>query len=327
MQRRLLARILLFTVTVVACTTNSGGNRISSPSAPNNTPTPSTPSAITPATTPPAMAPASLTVSTQSATNPLIHGIQCPQWLVLTREGGAYTSAEMGQMKDYLAHSVTSLAGTPPPTLTKASVATIDPQRPENSPALYWNDPTCTLSMQITNTGKDTIQITQIGLELTSPSRPNAQQYHLIEACTLTGASGYCGVQRGGGPPQCSYYTLKVRLSSGATGADYLGTPVSTQDDGSACPVITLASGSTVEAEMDVTSLEPLIYPVEPLLIVRRSGQSGKVPIASASGFMTFASPAQFDCYAAHGQSLTVQWSGPDALAWHALAQQGFFCA
>jgi hypothetical protein len=78
---------------------------------------------------------------------------------------------------------------------------------------------------------------------------------------------------------------------------------------------------------MDVTSLEPLIYPVEPVLIVGAPGESGKVPLTSAAGFMTFASPAQFDCYAAHGQSLAVQWSGADALDWQALFEKGLFCA
>jgi hypothetical protein len=323
MPRLRLITVVLVTSMVCACGNNGTGSATPKPSLA------ASPAGGSALSTPLSSPLATLNVFTQSPSNPHIRGIECPQWLVLTGSGRSYTSAEMSQMTDYMIQTYGPRAtaqGTLPPTIAKAAVALADPYVEGTRPR-YWNQPSCSFTMQITNTGRDTVQISKIGLELTAPSKQNTEQYHLVEACKLAGTAAYCGVQLGGGPPQCSFYTVKVRLTGGNKGVDYLGSPVSKQPDGSQCPEITLASGSTVEAEVTVDSTEALVYPVQPVFVVQGSAGVMNVSVTSAAGFMTFAAPTQFDCSEVQGQSLTVQWSGPEALDWSALANRGLFCA
>jgi hypothetical protein len=87
-----------------------------------------------------------------------------------------------------------------------------------------FTDTTCSVFLQITNTGHAAVQITQAGFAVTSSPQPNTTQYRLPEVCSVEEASqgvpagsiGFCGGQRGGGPSDCSVYTAVVKLAGSA---------------------------------------------------------------------------------------------------------------
>jgi len=252
-------------------------------------------------------------------------GIYCPKWLVMSDTRSTYTSAEMQQMADFLAQVGiwSDDPPTPPSTLQWTPVSIADPSAPITK---YWNEPKCVLVLQMTNTGRSAVQVISVGLKLTASARANADQYHLVEACSIQGAPAYCGIQKGGGATYCDLYEVQVRLSQATSGMSFSGTPTANQEDGSPCPQLTLNPSASVEVKLHITSTQPFVYPVEPIVVVRTAAGTQEVAVASAATGIKFASPSQFDCYRRSGQALVKAWSGPSALDWQALGAMNLFC-
>jgi hypothetical protein len=298
MKRRIA---ILVALTVIGC----GGTGKVSPAAGRATAS---------ATLPAPAAPLPLTIATGT-------GVACGRWFVLAPHNAAYTTSELRAMADYL--STPPYSDATPPTLDSA-LATIDTP---GAMGKYWNEPICNTHLQITNTGPQTVQIPKVGIELTGDATPNADQYRLVEACTLQANPDYCGPQKGGGPTSCDLYYAKVVLASGSKGSTTLDAPVAKQMDGSTCPEITLPTNASVEISLDVASAAALSYPVRPVIVAVAAAGTQQVPVNRAATQIKFAAPAQFACYQLQGQTFQPRWSGADAVDWHGRSQDHAWCA
>ncbi len=261
-----------------------------------------------------------------------VHGgrsdaIKCRQWIVIAGSRSAYTTAELQQMADFLVRTFSSGDDSglpPPPTLQRTAVTIADPTAP---PLRYWNHPYCSVELEITNTGQDTVLIPSAGLRLAADSTANGEAYHLVEACSIEHVAHYCGVRFGGGPTPCDFYNVQITLAPGHRNTDVVGTPMATQQGGSPCPPITLGPNKTVEISVNVSSAVAQVYPVEPVVVARTPSGTQTLAAVSLAGALKFASPSQFDCSQLQGQSLAAAWTGSAALDWDGLARQGRFCA
>src|SRR5262249_29187725 len=160
------------------------------------------------------------------------------------------------QMKAFLGRVISAAhrtydsdPGEPPSTIQVLRVGL-------NSPESYvksWNVRWCSIAMQVTNIGRTTVQIPQVGLRLVAASTPNVDRYPLPEVCSVLASSEYCGPQFGGGPQPCSSYTVSVALSEGTPGAMFPGAPA--PDRGATgCPEVTLAPGRSVEFVVEASA-------------------------------------------------------------------------
>jgi hypothetical protein len=298
------------------------------PAQPGAHAVPSVPVAVSPTGTPSPVAasPPPLTIFAIGEGG-LPGGLQCPQWVVLTGSRAAFSTAELRQMADFLIKEYEPTSGRPldpPPSFARTNVAIADPQAASTR---YWNEPRCTMSLQVTNTGHETVQLPEIGVRLTAATRPNQTDYRLVEACSIESAPAYCGVKKGGGATPCGSYRVQLLLTAGNAGDSFMDRPVAGYPDGPTCPDITLGPNATVELAFTLRSAQAMAYPLEPVLKVRTSAGLQTVSTGNGAGTVEFASPSQFTCYQLSGQSLAVRWSGPDALDWPARSRDGAFCA
>jgi hypothetical protein len=256
-------------------------------------------------------------------------GIACPMWAILSQPGAVYAGADVQRMGTFLnqviqaAHGTYDLdPGVPPPTIQVTHVALNRPDYANTS----WNVPWCSIVMQTTNVGTQTVQVPRVGLRLTGTPAPNAAQYPLVEVCSVLNVSQYCGPQFGGGATACSGYPVTVDLSDGPPGTMFAGTPAA-NPNGPACPEVTLAPGGSVAFVFHVTSSLARDYPAEPYLEVSGPTRTTTYGVPSIAGHLTFADAGQFACYRLTGGSFTLDSTAAAALAFHTLSTHGQWCA
>ncbi len=152
----------------------------------------------------------------------------------------------------------------------------------------------CKGSLEITNIGKTTIQISQIGIQLSATPKPNTYHYRLIEICTLPNAPSVCpGL---GARPLDYTFAFQLKMSSAGTvfqGQMYSnGTRINigpTLDPGRTAEVYTSFDSSGVP--------DNLIYSVIPELTLDISGEQRTVLLSPLENTFAFAHQDQFSCY------------------------------
>ena len=248
--------------------------------------------------------------------------LTCPEWVVLNSTRLSYTDSELNEMAN--AFRIVANAGLFPKTIP--DTLRIIQGRPTPLPkALATASPDCAIFLQITNTGRGTVQIPEVGFLLTRDPEPNRDQYRLVEACSLQGSRQYCGPERGGGPTGCSVYVADVQLQTGGAGTAFTTSPKPARPD-LQCPEITLGPGQSTEIYLTSSSSQPFVYQIEPILVVVTSSGKTTVAIPEFANTAAFAAPSQFICYQLSGHAFTASWSGTDALDWESRAHQNAWC-
>ncbi len=115
--------------------------------------------------------------------------------IVLATDRLTYDSGELQQMIDYFTHY--SPRPPLPSTLTLAQARFMD--------AASYSDTDCQSILEITNIAQEPIQITQIGVKLTTDSQPNKDYYRLIDSCTFASVIPNIPCGRGGGTEPDDY--------------------------------------------------------------------------------------------------------------------------
>jgi hypothetical protein len=226
--------------------------------------------------------------------------------LVLATERLTYSEDEIQQMRNYLneifsnAASITTSYLVPPPS------------------TLRWvpGASRCTLTLQVSNIGTTTVQISSLGVQLTSTPQPNNYQYHgAVDACSIGGqqimASTNCQGFSGAG--DCSTYVASVNLDPSAPSKTvFTGTPLQGASEAGPCLEPTLHPGETLYFTLDLSSpgpqqysVAPYIYSVMPLLTVNDASVSitSTLPLMAA----TIAFARQIPCYGLqHDQDTTL---------------------
>lgn len=215
--------------------------------------------------------------------------------LVLATGRLTYSEDEIQQMRNYLneifsnAASITTSYQVPPPS------------------TLRWvPGGDCELTLQVSNTGTTTVQISSLGVQLTSTPQPNNYQYNgAIDACSIGGqqimASTDCQGQSGAG--DCSAYVASVNLVPTALpNTVFSGTPQQGANEAGPCSEPTLHPGETLYFDLILnspgpqqSSVAPYIYSVMPLLTV--TDVSGSITSTLPSMAATIAFASQIPCY------------------------------
>jgi hypothetical protein len=289
---------------------------------------PVAPTAVTPALP----SSVSLNVVTVGIRGSAPAGIACPLWAVLTNPEGTYTAADLQQLGAYLsnlrlaAHAFyDSDPGTSPPTVQAVHAGVAQPDAHVHS----WNAPWCTFALQVTNIGRSTLQIPEVGLRLTGPSAPNRDRYPLVDACSVLGVNHYCGPQFGAGAGPCDVYHADVALGDGTPGAAFSGPAQAFDQNLNPCPEVTLAPNASVELVVQARSAQARDFPAEPFLKITSAAGDVIYPVPAIAGHVRFADPSQFpsqfSCYRLSGGSFTLAVSGAEAMS--GAAELGAWCA
>lgn len=222
------------------------------------------------------------------------NGFQCPLGithvfpsdnLVLATDRLTYDIGAIQEMQTYIAKAVfdkQSYLTQPPATLQWV---------PGNS---------CSIDLQITNTGDTVVQIVKAGVKLQHDSRPNNYQYHLVDACSFTTD---CQVF----PAILSPCSSFIQLQSGSAGTLFENTfanPYSFNGQGQ-CPELTLKPKGVAEVQIDFSASSAAgIFSVVPqLTLVTATGRSA-LPLPQLAGTVAFANHSQFSCYSLRGDTL-----------------------
>src|SRR5215472_10915078 len=240
--------------------TGCGGPQAAHPSTSGHSPVPTASAATTPNPTATPVPVSAAPILTPGAIPLTVFSLKpggqaggtltCPEWVVLNSTRLSYTDSELNEMAN--AFRIVANAGLFPKTIP--DTLRIIQGRPTPLPkALATASPDCAIFLQITNTGRGTVQIPEVGFLLTRDPEPNRDQYRLVEACSLQGSRQYCGPERGGGPTGCSVYVADVQLQTGGAGTAFTTSPKPARPD-LQCPEITLGPGQSTEIYLTSSS-------------------------------------------------------------------------
>jgi hypothetical protein len=161
----------------------------------------------------------------------------------------------------------------------------------------------CGLTLQITNTSQNILQIASVGVQLVADTQQNNYHYRLIDFCTL--ASDICIF--GGGPSPCDQYIATIKLGAGSTNAGF-----STSTAGSeTCGELTLNPGDVKSLYVYFYSPQNLIYSLVPQLVVDTSSGPNTLTLTALTSTLAFANKGQFTCYGLHNDAFVAEMSPP----------------
>jgi hypothetical protein len=212
--------------------------------------------------------------------------------LVLATERLTYSADEIQQMRNYLneiynngASITTSYLVSPPPTL-------------------QWvpGSRGCGLTLEVSNTGTTTVQISSLGVQLTNAPQPNNYEYRAVDVCSIAGVSCPFGPSGAG---DCSAYVATVNLDPGAPpNTVFAEIPQQGAGEGAPCPEPTLHPGDTLYFSLGLSSSGPqqgavasYIYSVMPVLTVTDANGSNTFTLPSMAATIAFADVGQTPCY------------------------------
>ena len=212
--------------------------------------------------------------------------------LVLATDRLTYTADEIQQMRDYLheiynnmASITTSYLVSPPPTLRWIQ-----------------GSGECQLTLEVSNIGTTTVQISSLGVQLTSAAQPNNYQYRSVDVCSIAGVSCPFGPSGAG---DCSTYIVSANLDPSASpGTVFAKTPEQGSGDGGPCPEPTLPPNETLYFTLNLFSPGPqqgsvasYIYAVMPVLTVTDGKVSNTFTLPSMAATIAFTDEEQMPCY------------------------------
>lgn len=204
--------------------------------------------------------------------------------LVLSSDQLTYDSNTIEQMKNYAEAFYGSQTPLPP---LPASLS-------------WLSAGVCELTMDVTNTGTQAIQLQTMNIRLAAPSQPNQKQYRLVDICSLVTA--YCPPQGGGG----AGISYTFQLSDG--NANTVFTPTMfyvTGMDATSTTVIpvTIGAGETVHIDVALNSSSASIYPIIPNLVLNGPDGAKTVALSQLSRSIYVADNSQFSCYELQGET------------------------
>ena len=211
--------------------------------------------------------------------------------LVLAKDSFSYSEDEVQQMKDY----VNSIFNKMDSITTSYSVS------PPSTLRWVPGSSTCSITLQVSNTGNTPVQIGSLGVQLTQPPQPNTYKYRAVDVCYLTGA--LCGALGGAG--DCSAYSASIDLDQHAASHTIFAVkPDQSGDMNGFCPPPTLQPGETVYFHVDLHSpgsqqhsVASYIYSVVPVVTVVESSGSRTLTLPSMAGTVAFVDGRQVPCY------------------------------
>jgi hypothetical protein len=211
-------------------------------------------------------------------------------------------------------HSATSQA-TPPDTLQWIEGA---PTMPQIGP--FRGQQTlsyCSVTLDVTNTSTNPIQIIHAGLRLQATPQPNAFQYRLIDLCSpgLYTHNNCTGLGNRNGNIDCTVYGAQIQLASGTSGDEDLGSPVGLDPYENPCPALSLSPSAHVELVLNFGSADPLLYVGTLELKLATAGVQQTLVLSQAPTTLAFADLSQFTCYGLRGSTFAVESQGAAALA------------
>ena len=223
--------------------------------------------------------------------------------LVLATDRLTYDANELQQIKDYVNQMGNPTASAPDtlqwvlggPTDTSHSVYTDGQVRG------YIYD--CGVSLGLTNTSQNTIQISNVGFQLAGDTQQNNYNYHLVDICTLN-----FGCQAGGGPGDCSQYFATVKLGTGPVNTVFSAVPVGHD---SSCGELTLNPGDEKTLYVYLYSAQNLIYSVVPQLVLTTASGPNTLTLTDLTSTLAFANGSQFTCYALQGDTFVAETTPP----------------
>jgi uncharacterized lipoprotein YajG len=156
----------------------------------------------------------------------------------------------------------------------------------------------CGISLGLTNTSQNSIQISNAGVQLAGDTQQNNYHYRLIDICTIT---PYC--RSGGGPSNCSQYFATIKLGTGPINTVFSAIPVGI----SSCGELTLHPGDEKTLYVYIYSAQNLIYSVVPQLVLTTDTGPNTLNLTKLTSTLAFANDSQFTCYALHGDTFVAE--------------------
>ena len=214
-----------------------------------------------------------------------------------------YDANEINQMSDYLGsagHPVSPL----PNTLRWVLGGPTD-----TSQAVYIDGKVigyiynCGISLGLTNTSQNSIQITNVGVQLAGDTQQNNYHYRLIDICTITQACRF-----GAGPGDCSQYFATIKLGTGPINTVFSAIPA--RHD-SSCGELTLNPGEEKTLYVYIYSAQNLIYSIVPQLVLTTASGPNTLTLTALTSTLAFANGSQFTCYALHGDTFVAETTPP----------------
>ena len=246
------------------------------------------------------------------------NGARCGSYLVLDRTTGAFDSATIAKMAVYTMPVAKSF-GMPPDfggkfgvirggqqyyhDLQKYSDPGVGATPPE---PLQWvaGGPNCFAKLEITNTGSSAIQITSMGVTLSSDAVRNTYTYNLLNVCSVQKDHQCRPYDQGhGGVDTCPYYA-HITLAGGAAGA-HVEAPLTPDDTDPTCSrTLTLQPGD-VGKVFPTFSSPPWLYHAKLTFGVRSSAGADRLVFSSLEQNLAFVDDSTvFNCYGLNGSTL-----------------------
>ena len=241
-----------------------------------------------------------------------VGGFQCPlgrnspvgtqqltppsNFLVLATDRLSYNEDEIQQMRDYLHSMYQNMASmsisylVSPPTTLSWVMGGLD----------------CRIEFQITNISpSSTIQITSLGVQLTSTPQPNNYQYRTIDACTVLDPSDAQQVcpQLYSLDTSC-IYNVGINLNGGQANDVLTDTPTAL-DPLQQCNG-TIDQNATITFAISLHASISQIYYVMPVLtLVDSSGTSTSHTLTQWTDTLAFTNGNQITCYGLQGNTFS----------------------
>lgn len=239
-------------------------------------------------------------------------GQNCGAWIALKGHQTTYDQGAIDQIDTYLGPFVTAVFQNKQPYTPE--LAKQLPPLPDTIQILPGIEDTkgspCLETLDITNTGTQTVQILTIGAKLTQKLLKNTLDYPLVDACSLPVPAPYpvscpCNPDSGCGSGPGCLYGETLQLMGDVTKAD-LKAPIVVDYDlggepGNCPPSLMIRPQQLVEVNLVFTSVgNNYIYQGVNLSLTVQSGSGKSITLALPSSFtstLTFIDDQQLSCY------------------------------
>lgn len=223
--------------------------------------------------------------------------------LVLATDRLTYDTNELQQMSDYVS-SVGHPTTPVPDTLRWVLGGPTDTSHVISGGGYIYN---CGISLGLTNTSQNSIQISNVGVQLAGDTQQNNYHYRLIDICTII-----TSCKLGGGPGDCSQYFATIKLGTGSINTVFSAIP---EGRDSSCGELTLNPGDAKTLYVYIYSAQNLIYSVVPQLVLTTADGPNTLTLTDLTSTLAFANGSQFTCYALNGDSFVAETT-PPANSW-----------